>query len=334
MQVQKIKKRSGKTAFRVICFLITLMMLFSAVSLESFAANGGSEASKYAGVKLCPGGMAFGVKFMTKGLMVVGITGVKSGEKELNPSSQSGIEVGDLVLSVNGKETEDVKSFSEIVEKSNGKAISLTVLRGDKNKEISLTPVKCDSDGKYKVGLWLKDSTAGIGTVTFIDPESGEFGGLGHGICDRDTGTLLPIKRGTAMKVEIGGVVKGKIGKPGEIKGYFLPEKTGSVFSNTVCGVFGAFTETPSELNEAIPLGTRDEVKEGNAEIISTLGSDGPQIYSIEISKISRQDRENKSFVIKVTDKKLIERTGGIVQGMSGSPIIQDGKLIGAVTHV
>lgn len=341
MQQKKRKRTSASVLVRKLCVLLSVLSLFTAVQTTGFAKNSDydamsdrNEASKYEGMKLCPGGMAFGVKFFTKGVLVVGISDVKSGEKETKPAYDAGIRVRDVIISVDGTEVNSVKEFSEIIENSAGKGLLISLIRNGKQKEVTLYPSIADGDGKYKAGMWLRDSTAGIGTVTFIDPQTGEFGGLGHGICDIDTGELMPLKKGTAMKVEIGGVIKGKSGKPGEIKGYFLPEKCGSVFSNTVCGVFGIFTELPSKISEPMSLGLRDEVKEGKAQLICTLGNDGAITYDIEISKINRNGKDNKNFVVTVTDKKLIERTGGIVQGMSGSPIIQNGKLIGAVTHV
>ena len=189
------------------------------------------------------------------------------------------------------------------------------------------------NNGEFSLGIVLKDGAAGIGTITYIDPETGLFGGLGHGICDPETGVLMPLRSGSSMKVEIGGVIKGKSGRPGELKGYFLSERTGNVKSNTVCGVFGYFSSIPS-LKDPIPVGNRDELKEGKATVYSTLGDDGIKAYEIEISKIDRGSTDNKSFVITVTDDQLKARSGGIVQGMSGSPIVQDGKLVGAVTHV
>lgn len=283
---------------------------------------------------LCPGGMAFGVKFTSKGLLVVGLSDVKADGKTRNPAREAGLKVRDILLTADGEELSELSDFTKRVEQSGGSGIRLTLMRDGERQQTTLYPILSDGDGRYKAGLWLRDGSAGIGTVTFIDPETGEFGGLGHGICDAETGSLIPLRKGTAMKVEIGGVVKGKSGRPGEIKGYFLPEKSGGVFSNTVCGVFGIFTEKPSDTPAPLPIGLREEIREGKAELICTLGGDGAIRYEIELSEIDRGGTDNKNFVVRVTDKRLLERTGGIVQGMSGSPIIQNGKLVGAVTHV
>ncbi len=327
-------KRTERFARRT---LIIMAFLLLCLPLLARAAETGDVMSepghfRYEGLSLCPGGCAFGVKFTTKGVLVVGLSAVKTENEEVNPAETAGIKVKDILLAINDTEVNSVKEIAEAVTASGGKAITLTVERGGKIKTLTLTPVKT-KDG-YKAGMWLRDSIAGIGTVTYVNPQTGEFGGLGHGICDIDTGALVPLKRGSAMKVEIGGVVKGQAGKPGEIKGYFRPDRSGSVLCNTFCGVFGVFREVPQGVSEAIPVGSRYELTEGEAEIICTLGDDGPKHYAVAISKIDRKGTDNKNFVITVTDPVLKERTGGIVQGMSGSPILQNGKLVGAVTHV
>jgi len=190
-------------------------------------------------------------------------------------------------------------------------------------------------EGKYVTGLYVRDSGAGIGTVTFIVPETGAFGGLGHGICDGETGELIPMQRGSVVGVTISGVVKGLAGSPGEVKGYFSSGKTGTLLGNTECGVYGILAKLPEKLPcEPLPIGLRNTVKEGKATIYCTLDGTAPQEYDIEISDIHRDSHSNKCFTVKVTDTDLINKTGGIIQGMSGSPIIQNGKLVGAVTHV
>ena len=313
-----------------VCLLLSLPLLAQAAETGETMSEPGHF--RYEGMSLCPGGCAVGVKFSTRGVLVVGLSAVRCEDRELSPAEDAGIKVKDILLTVNGTEVNAVKEVSRAVTESEGTPLALTVERNGKVKALTLTPVKT-KDG-YRAGMWLRDSTAGIGTVTYVDPETGEFGGLGHGICDVDTGTLMPLKRGSAMKVEIGGVVKGQAGRPGEIKGYFKPERCGNVLCNTVCGVFGVFSEMPQGVSDAIPVASRYELTEGEAEIICTLGDDGPKHYTVEISKIDRNGTDNKNFVITVTDKALKERTGGIVQGMSGSPILQNGKLVGAVTHV
>ncbi|MBQ2735118.1 MAG: SpoIVB peptidase [Clostridia bacterium] len=332
------RKGRGRLVKRLLAVAIALLLCLPVTALAAEPAEtgetmAGPRSFRYEGMSLCPGGCAFGVKFSTKGVLVVGLSPVKREDgKEISPAETAGVKVKDILLAVNETEIHSVKDLAEMVTASEGKPLTLSVERGGKTGTLTLTPVKTKEG--YKAGMWLRDSTAGIGTVTYVNPETGEFGGLGHGICDVDTGVLMPLDRGSVMKVEIGGVVKGLSGKPGEIKGYFKHDRCGSIMSNTLCGVFGIFTEMPEGISEAVPVGSRHDVKEGEAEIICTLGDDGPKHYKIEISKIDRDGTDNKNFVITVTDKTLKERTGGIVQGMSGSPILQNGKLIGAVTHV
>ena len=284
---------------------------------------------------LIPGGIAFGVKFYTKGVMVVSLSDVTSADGHSNPAYEAGIRQSDVITAIDGNEVSSVTRLTELVEASEGQRITVTYLRNGKEYSVKLTPKYSDADEKYKTGIMVRDSGAGIGTVTYIDPADLTFGGLGHGICDNETGALMPMDRGSVLGVRINGIQKGAVGAPGEIKGCFTSAKTGTLRTNTQCGVFGAFTECPQGLiSEAIPTGSRDQLKEGDAEIICTLDDTGAHRYKVKISDINRTATGNKCFSVTVTDKALIEKTGGIVQGMSGSPIIQNGKLVGAVTHV
>ena len=286
-------------------------------------------------MRLYPGGTPFGVKFMTEGVLIVGFCDVDTASGRTNPSSAAGLSVGDRIIAVNGKRICGLGELSRIVESSGGKSISLTYRRGGNEHTATLTPAYSLSEGCYKTGAYVKDNGAGIGTVTYIVPNSLEFGGLGHGICESDGGKLVPISRGAVVNVGIDGVEKGKSGTPGELRGHFKSGKSGSLLQNTDCGVFGVLATLPEGLpSEPLYLGLRDEVKEGRAYIWSTLEGSTPRRYEIEISNIDRSASAGKCFSVKVTDKALIDASGGIVQGMSGSPIIQNGKLIGAVTHV
>ena len=282
--------------------------------------------------KLYAGGMAFGVRMFTKGVPVVGMSALPESKK--NPAYEAGIRTGDVIVNIDGKEVNSVAEVTSYINESEGKPLEFTVIRDGKTLTFSVTPVSDSSDGGYKAGMWIRDSTAGIGTVTFIDPDTLRFGGLGHGICDSDTGMLLPLLKGTASEVEINGAVKGVPGLPGELRGSFLPDKTGAVYKNDRRGVFGVFSALPEGIGEPMEIALKDEVKDGEAYILSTVNSEGVKAYRVELSSICRNGREDKNFVITVTDKALLDATGGIVRGMSGSPIIQDGKLIGALTHV
>ncbi len=292
-------------------------------------------SSDYANLKLYPGGIPFGVKFMTEGVSVTELTNVKTEGGSICPASNCGIAKNDIILEVNGEKLADAATLMEYIEQSGGKPIKLLIRRGDKEFEVTLTPAYCTEEAKYKSGMFVRDSGAGIGTVTYIVPETLDFGGLGHGICDAESGKLVQINRGSVVGVTINGVVKGLSGSPGEVRGYFSSGKTGSLLSNTQCGVFGAFATLPSNLTmEPISVGTKSTLKCGKAYILSTLDGTTPKQYEIEISDIKLNSASNKCFTVKVTDAALLEKTGGIIQGMSGSPIIQNGKLVGAVTHV
>lgn len=277
------------------------------------------------------GGMPFGVKFSVDGLFVSGYG--DEVEKSKNPGYIAGIRPADVITAVDGKHVFGTVFFTDAVERKKGEPVSVTFERDGKEMTVEVAPY-LSSDGKYKTGLLLRDSGAGIGTVTYIDPESKAFGGLGHGICDGETGALMPVLRGFVSEVTINGAVAGAPGSPGELKGVFGDDKTGALTENTNCGVFGMLTDLPENHGELVQIGTRSEVKNGDAYIISTLDESGPHKFSVKISEINRNATGNKCFSVKVTDKNLIEKSGGIVQGMSGSPIIQNGKLIGAVTHV
>ena len=320
------KKHTGtvllKRSVLAICVTAAIALLFAT----------GAAAEELGERKVCLGGFAVGLRFSTDGVLVTGVGSVISSGKEVFPATDAGIKAGDIITHINEEKTTTASAFAEAVEKC-GESAELTILRGGQSTKITVIPAKEDVTGKMRLGITLKDSMSGIGTVTYYDPDTGEYGCLGHGICDSDTGVLMPLYRGSAISAEIGGVVKGKVGKPGEIKGYFLSERLGSAEENTLRGVFGHCAVIP-EGNRTVSVADSSSVKEGKATILCTLGSDGVKEYEIEITKIVSESSETKNFTVKVTDPALIERTGGIVQGMSGSPVIQNGKLVGAVTHV
>ena len=289
----------------------------------------------YSELKLYVGGIPFGVKFMTEGVIVTEITNVKTQNGSKSPAKDAGLKANDVILKINGEAVADSTHISQVAENSNGQPIKIVYSRNGKQQTTTLNPVYCTDEGKYKTGMFVRDSGAGIGTVTYIDPQTLSFGGLGHGICDSQTGRLISMQRGSVVGVTINGVVKGLSGAPGEVSGYFSSGKNGALLKNTDCGVFGAFATLPQGFSgELMSVGTRREITSGKAYILSTLDGTTPQKYEIEISNIQTESTSNKCFTVKVTDPALIEKTGGIIQGMSGSPIIQNGKLVGAVTHV
>lgn len=283
---------------------------------------------------LVPSGTPFGIKLLMEGVMIVGTDEVKTSKGNTNPAEECGLKKGDIIISANGLPVSENDDISKIVSHSKGETIDIVYTHNDQKKETQLKPALCAADGQYKAGMWVRDSTAGIGTVTFYEPSTGRFGGLGHPVCDSDTGEIIPISSGETADVTINKVVKGKKGAPGELHGYFSNEmSSGIIYNNNEYGVFGEIFSNSSGA-QAIPMGFKQDIKKGKAVIRTTIDKDGPKEYEIEIEKIDYNGDNTKNMTIRVTDKELIEKTGGIVQGMSGSPIIQDGKLIGAVTHV
>ena len=280
----------------------------------------------------CPGGMSFGVRMSTKGVLVVGFSrSSKGGEC---PAEKAGLSTKDVIESINGKSVNTVAEVIGCIEGCGGNKVTLEVLRDGARKTVSFLPEK-DESGVYRAGIWVRDSTAGIGTVTLVNPKNGEFWGLGHGICDSDTGVLMPLLRGNVYDISVVSVRKGKAGAPGELKGYFDSALSGILMKNTATGVYGRFSEVDAaSLMKPMPLAERQEVKEGDATIFCTLTNGKVSEYTIRIVKITSPKGNAKNFIIEVTDPRLLEETGGIVQGMSGSTIIQNGKIVGAVTHV
>ena len=239
---------------------------------------------------------------------------------------------GDEILKVNGIKIKSIEEIKQSLSCTDGGAVSFTVLRGEETVEIKVTP-KLTEEG-FELPFELQEGTAGIGTVTYIDPETLTFGGLGHGICDPDTGEVVRMKGGAVTGVILGGVQKGERGKPGELCGILTEKNLGELYANTDCGVFGRLSVIPKRRIAPIPVGKADEVTVGEAKIISTIKNGMTEEYSIKITAVNRDAEGSKCFKIKITDPTLLALTGGVVRGMSGSPIIQNGKLVGAVTHV
>jgi len=284
---------------------------------------------------LIPGGTPFGIKILIDGVMVVGIGEVNSDGKISSPAKDAGIEAGDIIVSIAGQEISSNEDIQEVISESDGNAVEVVINRDEIPLTVELQPAYSKSDNCWQAGIWVRDSSAGIGTVTFYEPSTSRFGGLGHPVCDVDTSEILPLSSGEVVGVDITGVKKSSQGNAGELQGMFSSDNAiGSLYANNEYGVFGTLDNCPS-CSDAIPMGLKQEIQLGEASVITTIDDGPPQEYSISIEKIDyRSDNANKNMIIKVTDEKLLSLTGGIVQGMSGSPIIQNGKLIGAVTHV
>lgn len=285
---------------------------------------------------LVPSGEPFGIKLTMDGVMVVGIGEVDSKESlHSSPAKDSGIQKGDIILSLNGTEIESNKELQNIISESDGETLEVILKRDNKEIETSVTPIYSESSQTYEAGMWVRDSSAGIGTITYYKSDGISFAGLGHPVCDVDTGEIVPISSGEVAPVNINGVKSGVAGSPGELIGSFIStEAIGEISLNNSYGIFGVMDSQVS-LEDAIPMAFKQDISLGEATILTTIDGTSPKEYSIEIEKIDYNSNESsKNMVIRITDEELLSKTGGIVQGMSGSPIIQNGKLVGAVTHV
>ena len=253
-----------------------------------------------------------------------------------SPAKNCGLKKGDMIEKLNGVSISSTEHFRECLQKEGSENVELTVSRGGKTISLNAAPAQ-NGEGVYCLGAWIRDSMAGIGTVTYYDPATGHFGALGHGISDVDTALLMPLSGGSIMDSTVKTVRRGEEGSPGELKGEFnLEEDAGTLFANTEAGVFGTLNKENADFigQKALPLAAAENVHVGNATILANVFGDEVVEYAAKISRIYTGLPGNRNFLVEITDPALLEVTGGIVQGMSGSPIIQDGKLVGAVTHV
>lgn len=286
-------------------------------------------------IKLIPCGNVFGVKFFTKGVLVINLAEIDTKDGKMCPAKKCGVRVGDIIINVDSNPVNTVEQLADAIEQSRGNQVNLDIERDGEMISVTLVPKLCLSDKKYKTGLWVRDSTAGIGTMTYYNPKTGFFAGLGHGICDVDTGALMPLLKASVVDVEVTDIIKGRKGIPGELKGSFDITRKGALSLNTSRGIYGVLDKKPEEVSgQPLSIALKDEICEGQATILCELDENGVKEYTAQISKIDKKSADGKNFVVTITDEKLLSKTGGIVQGMSGSPIIQNGKIIGAVTHV
>ncbi|WP_374720502.1 SpoIVB peptidase [Parageobacillus toebii] len=292
-------------------------------------------------LKVIPGGQSIGVKLNTVGVLVVGYHLVETEKGKKSPGEIAGIKVGDIITRINGKKIEKMSDLSPFIEEAGktGKPLHLQVLRDKHSFTTKLVPLKDKHDHAYRVGLYIRDSAAGIGTMTFYDPVSKKYGALGHVISDMDTKKPIVVQNGQIMKSTVTSIEKGSSGSPGEKLARFSDEEEviGNITNNSPFGIFGKLTEPVDNgiINKPIPIALSNQVKEGPAKMLTVVENDKVEQFDIEIvSTIPQKFPATKGLVIRVTDPRLLKKTGGIVQGMSGSPIIQDGKLVGAVTHV
>lgn len=286
--------------------------------------------------KLIPGGSAIGVALRTEGVLVVGTSDLSDAS---SPASLCGIRPGDVLRKVNGVTITSSDQLSGLIAEAGEQPLPVEYMRDGVVMTTTMTPKLDSSTGTFRIGAWVRDSTAGVGTLSFYDPETGNYAALGHAITDGDTGKVLTVGEGEILKANVVAVQKGVKGTPGELKGSFLREAVvlGDIQTNDVLGIYGAMDEAPVNplYPDGLPIGLRSGVHTGAATILSTIDGTGIQAFDVEITKVNQQSAPaQKSMVLRVTDERLLEATGGIVQGMSGSPIIQDGRIIGAVTHV
>ena len=279
-------------------------------------------------VEVIPIGKIVGLKLYTSGILVVGIN-----ENILN---ESDIKEGDAIISINNEKVESIENIKSIVEKSNGEDLLVKYIRDNDEILVStISPVKTE-DNSYKLGLWVKEGATGVGTISFYNPETNDFAALGHGVYDKDTGELLKIEEGSLLNSKVISISKGEYGMPGEIKGASIEDdKLGDIEKNTEFGIYGSLNINNISSNDKIKVASRSEIKKGLAYILCSIDGNEPKEYEIEIENINIENNiNNRSMKIRITDEELIEKTGGIICGMSGCPIIQNGKLIGVVTNV
>ncbi|MCD7946595.1 MAG: SpoIVB peptidase [Clostridiales bacterium] len=283
---------------------------------------------------LVPVGHTVGIKLFSRGVMVVALSDVVTQEGSSSPARDCGLKTGDIITSINGQQVSTIEEVQSAVQDSGG-ALDIQASRSGKELSLTAQAAACLSDGSYRLGAWVRDSMAGIGTVTFYDPETGVFAALGHGINDVDTGLLMPLQSGAVMPSTVSGLVRGERGLPGELHGSFeLTHDLGQLTANTDWGVFGVTGEDCFD-GAAVEVAGAREVQTGAATILANVEGDTVEEYAVEILRVYPSGGDqHRSLLLQVTDEYLLDTTGGIVQGMSGAPILQNGKLVGAVTHV
>lgn len=278
------------------------------------------------------GGETFGLKLYCKGVMVIRLEKFRSGSETVCPAKDSGIKVNDIITEANNKKIKSNEQFSDIIKNSKGKTLTLTVSRND-IEIIKRIKARKNENGIYYSGMWIRDSCAGLGTISYYNPENMTYGALGHGICDIDSGGLMKSGGGEILSAEITSINKSKNNGIGTLNGYFTDNKIGSVNKNTPLGVYGKLSSVPDK--QRYKVANVSEIKSGAAYIYSTTKGQAPKKYSVRIVDICNTDsNSNRNLIIRITDKRLLKQTNGIVQGMSGSPIVQNNKLVGALTHV
>ena len=317
-------------------FLQTLRALLAIVMLAALFSGVGVRAAEPDGPRMViPLGQTAGIKLFSDGVLVVGFSEIATGSGTVSPAKEGGLKEGDVITRMDGEPVSSIERVQEILQEREDRPLPVEVLRDGDPEALTVQAVRCRADGAYKLGAWIRDSMAGIGTLTFADPETGRFGTLGHGVNDVDTAVLMKLQSGSVTPASVAGVVKGQDGKPGELRGAFRTEdELGTLYANTERGVFGHLTAPETLSGKPIPVAEADQVRPGNAVILANVSGTAVEEYTVEILKVYDHALDARDLMLRITDPRLLERTGGIVQGMSGSPILQDGRLAGAVTHV
>lgn len=321
------KKKRCAAAVAALC----VFALYAGSDTKAAVQVSGVPADGMQARMLIPGGQAVGVALRTQGVLVV--------SRVSSQEIRTPLRAGDVIVAVHGERIVSAQDLSRRIMEKDADSVKLSVLRGGKVIELSAASPVSSVDGQRRLGVWVRDSTAGVGTLSYIDPMTMAYGALGHAIVDADTGEMLSVLDGAIMETDVVGVTKGERGRAGELKGSFLKEgrQIGSLETNCIYGIYGVMNERTDGAfcPQPLPVGSRRQVREGAATIISTVDEDGPRAYEVEILRCFDQEKPSqKGMILRVTDERLLEKTGGIVQGMSGSPIIQNGKLVGSLTHV
>ncbi len=337
-QTEKQKIRESGGVLRPFSFLLALSLLFFPFSVGAAAVHGtGGESAVNSDTRyVYPMGRTVGIKLFSEGVLVVGFSEIKTEQGSASPAKTCGLQEGDIITHINSEEVNTIEEVQSLLQNLGDDAMKMQVLRDNAQTQLTVQAVQCSADGAYKLGAWIRDSMAGIGTMTFFDPQSKIFGTLGHGINDVDTAMLMPLQSGAIMPSSVADVKRGQAGKPGELHGSFQVEKDlGSLYANTKGGVFGLLSDLSiAQGATLVPVAREAEVSLGKATIRCNVSGDTVEEFEVEIAKLYPNAQDTRDLMLHVTDQRLLAATGGIVQGMSGSPILQNGKLVGAVTHV
>lgn len=326
-----------------VIFALTTLAVFGLGWIENLNESSNEENETSPAVEfvsekiLVVGGQSIGIRMDVKGVLVVGLEELETEDGIVSPGYDAGIQIGDRILSINGNPVDLAKDVEKLLYEET-EPVRLEILRQKEIFNLQVTPVKTLDGGGYKMGLWVKEKIAGIGTLSFYDPDSNVYAALGHGIYESQTGTLLEVASGELLKTEVKSIQEGQVGKPGEIRGIFYGEDTpmGEVKRNSIYGIYSTGKRFDA-IQDGIPMvmATQSQIETGEAKILTTINGTEVEEFDIEIKKINKQDKiSDKGLEIEVTDQRLLEYCGGIVQGMSGSPIIQNNRIVGAVTHV